>query len=64
MIPVATLFGRESRCKMHIGGQTESGRVKNPIIADVWASVCCSCGHIELGIYNKEEVWQAYLDTP
>lgn len=36
----------------------------NPIRAELRATLCCACGHVELTVRDPEELWRKYVEAP
>jgi len=65
-------------CPIRDTGQHSAGRLNTivalgdpdallfdePILAELRASICCSCGYVEITVNNPEELWKAYQQAP
>lgn len=36
----------------------------NPIRAELRATICCTCGHVDLRVRDPEKLWEDYVSAP
>jgi hypothetical protein len=59
--------GEHSHRKLHTLvalGDPEAIIFVDPIRAELRATICCSCGHVELSVLDPESLWRKYVDAP
>lgn len=59
--------GEHSHRKLHTLvalGNPDALLYVNPIRAELRATICCSCGHVELSVIDPDGLWQKYVDAP